>query len=144
MKEKILDGCYYPGCEADHLPDKKFCGSGHKHLSPARKDQVCHCGDLMSDHHGLSHNHAPVAMEHRDCNGHSSMEEALADPEMNDEEVREVCFPDYPVIPRTDAEFTTIPGSEDLGYDDEDLFDDDWMDDADAQESWIAKQMKGI
>jgi len=32
MKERILDGCYYPGCEHDHPEGKKFCGCDHKYL----------------------------------------------------------------------------------------------------------------
>jgi len=38
-KEKFLDGCYYPDCDAPHPQGKKFCGSDHKHLAPHRKKE---------------------------------------------------------------------------------------------------------
>ena len=88
---KILPGCYYPGCDHDHDPGKKFCGCDHKYLSPQRQ----------------------------------------------------ATFPDHPVVPKTDAVFTHIPGSEDMAWDDEPEG-DDWMDDPVEQESWMAKRLKEI
>ena len=29
-------------------------------------EEVCHCGDLVDDHRGMSHNHSPVPMERCD------------------------------------------------------------------------------
>lgn len=27
------------------------------------RDEVCHCGDLVEDHRGWSHNHSPIPMD---------------------------------------------------------------------------------
>lgn len=98
---RILPGCYYPGCDEEHPPGKKFCENPHDQASLDARRRA-------------------------------------------KEGEREATFPDHPVVPQKDAEFTVIPGSEDMDWDDEPEDDDAWMDDNEAHESWIAKQMKGI
>lgn len=38
--------------------DKVFCDHCKNEIDP----DVCHCGESMESHHGMSHNHSPVPM----------------------------------------------------------------------------------
>ncbi len=117
MKERILDGCYYPECNEPHDPGKKFCDLPHDKASLAAR------------------NGNPTARIDR------TMEPQPAHPFPKN---REATFPDHPITPKDDAVFTHIPGSEDMDWDDEPEDDDDWMDDPQEQESWIAQRLKEI
>lgn len=44
-------------CGSDHEPLNVCSGCGHE-VDP----DWCHCGDAISDHNGMSHNHSPVPM----------------------------------------------------------------------------------